>query len=88
MDKIDRPETQADRPLFEALLYPHRSLSERGFLILMAGTIVIVGIYGGLFLFLGALRQSTHWRLRPKIVSVVARNSLGRVVGYWKRAAR
>jgi uncharacterized membrane protein len=41
-------------PLFEALLYPHRSLSERGFLILTIGTILIVSIYGGLFLFLGA----------------------------------
>jgi len=43
-----------DRPLFEALLYPHRSLSERGFLILTIGTIVIISIFGGLFLVLGA----------------------------------
>ncbi|HET6161513.1 MAG TPA: DUF2244 domain-containing protein [Dongiaceae bacterium] len=44
----------AERPLFEALLYPHRSLSERGFLILTIGTAGIVSIYGGLFLILGA----------------------------------
>jgi uncharacterized membrane protein len=44
----------SDRPLFEALLYPHRSLSERGFLILTIGTILIVSLWGGLFLVLGA----------------------------------
>lgn len=33
-------------------------------------------------LFLGALRQSTHWRLRPKIVSVVSHDAQGHVVGY------
>jgi uncharacterized membrane protein len=43
-----------DRPIFEALLYPHRSLSERGFLILTIGTIVIVTLWGGLFVVLGA----------------------------------
>ena len=43
-----------DRPIFEALLYPHRSLSERGFLILTIGTVAIVSIYGGLFLIIGA----------------------------------
>jgi hypothetical protein len=37
-------------------------------------------------LFLGALRQSTHWRLRPKIVSVVAHDAHGQVVGSWRRA--
>jgi uncharacterized membrane protein len=46
--------TEADRPLFEALLYPHRSLSQRGFLILTIGTVTIVALYGGLFLVLGA----------------------------------
>jgi uncharacterized membrane protein len=44
----------AERPVFEALLYPHRSLSERGFLILTIGTILIVTLWGGLFLMLGA----------------------------------
>jgi hypothetical protein len=39
-------------------------------------------------LFLGALHQSTHWRLRPKIVSVIAHNAHGQVVGSWRRAAR
>ena len=48
------PDQPAERPQFEALLYPHRSLSERGFLILTTGTILIVTLWGGLFLFLGA----------------------------------
>ncbi len=43
-----------ERPIFEALLYPHRSLSERGFKILIIGTLVIGGAYGALFLVLGA----------------------------------
>ena len=55
MDKSPAsPEQPAERPQFEALLYPHRSLSQRGFLILTAGTLLIVTVYGGLFLFLGA----------------------------------
>ena len=45
---------ETERLLFEALLYPHRSLSERGFLILTIGTVVIVSFWGGLFLVLGA----------------------------------
>jgi uncharacterized membrane protein len=45
---------EVERPLYEALLYPHRSLSRRGFLILTIGTFVVVGAYGGLFLVLGA----------------------------------
>jgi hypothetical protein len=36
-------------------------------------------------LFLGALQQSLHWRRRPKIVSLAARNAHGQVVGYWRR---
>jgi hypothetical protein len=36
-------------------------------------------------LFLGALHQSIHWRKRPKIVSLTARNTRGHIVGYWKR---
>jgi uncharacterized membrane protein len=48
------PEQPAERPIFEALLYPHRSLSERGFLILTIGTVLIVSFWGGLFLVLGA----------------------------------
>ena len=39
-------------------------------------------------LFLGALHQSIHWRQRPKIVALTARNADGHIVGYWKRAAR
>ena len=59
MDKRDpgpavQAATESERPLFEALLYPHRSLSERGFLILSIGTVAIVALYGGLFLILGA----------------------------------
>ena len=46
--------TETERPQFEALLYPHRSLSQRGFLILTAATFAIVAAYGGLFLVLGA----------------------------------
>lgn len=43
-----------ERPVFEALLYPHRSLSERGLLILTIGTFLIIGLWGGMFLLLGA----------------------------------
>jgi hypothetical protein len=39
-------------------------------------------------LFLDALHQNVHWRLRPKLVSVVARNAHGRVVGYLRLAPR
>jgi hypothetical protein len=38
-------------------------------------------------LFLGALHQSIHWRQRPKIVSIAARNAQGHIVGYWRRPA-
>jgi uncharacterized membrane protein len=48
------PPSKPERPQFEALLYPHRSLSHRGFLVLTIGTFVIVASYGGLFLILGA----------------------------------
>ena len=55
MDKSPAsPEQPGERPQFEALLYPHRSLSQRGFFILTIGTFTIVAAYGGLFLFLGA----------------------------------
>jgi hypothetical protein len=37
--------------------------------------------------FLGALRQS-HWRLRPKVVSVVSRDAQGHVVGYLRLPRR
>jgi hypothetical protein len=37
-------------------------------------------------LFLGALHQSIHWRQRPRIISVTARDAYGHIVGYWKRA--
>src|SRR5687767_9870204 len=47
-------QSNRDLPRFEAPLYPSRSLSYRGFLILAVGTLVIVAAYGGLFLVLGA----------------------------------
>lgn len=55
-DQIDTvsPPVVGERPQFEALLYPHRSLSERGLLILTIGTFLIIGLWGGLFLLLGA----------------------------------
>jgi uncharacterized membrane protein len=45
---------ESERPIYEALLYPHRSLSRQGFLILTFGTLAVVGAYGALFLALGA----------------------------------
>ncbi len=50
----DSRRASTERPIYEALLYPHRSLSRKGFLILMLGTLAVVGAYGGLFLVLGA----------------------------------
>lgn len=35
-------------------------------------------------LFLGALHQSTHWRQRPKLVSITTRDGHGHIVGYWR----
>lgn len=43
-----------ERPIYEALLYPRRSLSERGFLILTIATALFGGAYGALFLVMGA----------------------------------
>jgi uncharacterized membrane protein len=52
MEHQDSP--QAERPVFEALLYPHRSLGRNGYTILIAGTAVIVSLYGLMFLVIGA----------------------------------
>jgi uncharacterized membrane protein len=41
-------------PIFEALLYPRRSLDRRGYLILILGTGVVVALYGLVFLIIGA----------------------------------
>jgi uncharacterized membrane protein len=41
-------------PVFEALLYPHRSLGRRGYLILILGTALIMGAYALTFLVMGA----------------------------------
>lgn len=46
-------ESAAARPIFEALLYPRRSLGRRGYTILIAGTAAIVACYGLVFLILG-----------------------------------
>jgi uncharacterized membrane protein len=46
--------TNSNRPVFEALLYPHRSLPLRGFLILTGGTAVIAAAFGALFVVIGA----------------------------------
>jgi uncharacterized membrane protein len=41
-------------PVFEAILYPHRSMGRRGYVILIAGTAIIMGLYALTFLILGA----------------------------------
>jgi uncharacterized membrane protein len=52
---MEHQESQTpERPVFEALLYPHRSLGRKGYVILLAGTAAIVGLYGLVFLVLGA----------------------------------
>lgn len=50
----DSEPASPERPLFQALLYPHRSLPVRGYLILTAGTAAIAALYGALFLVIGA----------------------------------
>ncbi|HEU5215095.1 MAG TPA: hypothetical protein VFU30_06110 [Gaiellaceae bacterium] len=54
--------------------------------LLTDGTATTLPVVDGLFL--GALHQSLHWRLRPRLVSVIARNSHGHVVGFLKLASR
>jgi uncharacterized membrane protein len=48
------PEDTAEMAIFEAILYPHRSLGRRGYIILGAGTALIMGAYAMTFLFIGA----------------------------------
>lgn len=48
------PETLSEQPVFEALLYPRRSLDRRGYTLLIGGTGVIIGLYGITFLLIGA----------------------------------
>lgn len=50
----DNQNNADELPVFEAILYPHRSLGRRGYLILIAGTALIMGLYGLTFLILGA----------------------------------
>ena len=52
---MDHQETvPPERPIFEALLYPHRSLGRHGYAILIAGTAVVMALYGLVFLVIGA----------------------------------
>lgn len=48
------PETWSEQPVFEALLYPRRSLDRRGYGLLIGGTGLIIGLYGVTFLLVGA----------------------------------
>ena len=47
-------ETPAERPIFEALLYPYRSLGRQGYVIMIAGTALIMFLYGLVFVVIGA----------------------------------
>lgn len=49
-----RAEADADLPVFQAVLYPRRSLSPRGFAILIAATGIIGFAYGMAFWLMGA----------------------------------
>jgi uncharacterized membrane protein len=51
-EKTDIPGSEL--PVFEAILYPHRSLGRRGYSILFVGTALIMGLYALTFLLLGA----------------------------------
>jgi uncharacterized membrane protein len=53
-DQAPTATSEPARPIFEALLYPRRSLGRRGYLILTVGTAAIIGLYGLVFLILGA----------------------------------
>lgn len=48
-----KPQTQVD-PAFRAILYPHRSLSPRGFLLLMSGIGSVSFVAGMVFWWIGA----------------------------------
>ncbi len=50
----DFQDTPADRPLFSALITPHRSLGHTGFLVLMAAVSVVSFGAGMVFLLMGA----------------------------------
>ena len=54
MEVAENPAAPQERPIFEALLYPHRSLGRQGYAILIAGTAVIFFLYGMVFLTIGA----------------------------------
>lgn len=54
-DIMARPRAESgERPLFQALLYPHRSLPARGYVIFTLGTAIIAAVYGVSFLVMGA----------------------------------
>lgn len=44
----------AELPVFQAILYPHRSLGRRGYAIMILGTALIMGLYALTFLIMGA----------------------------------
>ncbi|HET7413768.1 MAG TPA: DUF2244 domain-containing protein, partial [Pararhizobium sp.] len=54
MSEGNRPEDMNDKPVFEALLTPHRSLGRRGFVVLMALFSFFCLFNGILFLVAGA----------------------------------
>jgi uncharacterized membrane protein len=49
--KVDN---RIETPSFEAILYPSRSLGKRGYVLLIAGTGLVIGLYGLTFLLIGA----------------------------------
>ena len=49
-----RSDVTEDELLFDAVLYPHRSLNSLGFRLLMLGVILISFLVGGLFFAVGA----------------------------------
>jgi uncharacterized membrane protein len=54
MSEGNRPEEMNDKPVFEALLTPHRSLGRRGFVILMVFFSFLCIVNGVIFLVAGA----------------------------------
>lgn len=50
----DQDDTRQDDAIFRAVLYPHRSLGPRGFLILMTAIGVVSFVAGMVFLLMGA----------------------------------
>ena len=53
-DLTEQRSDPAETAVFEAILYPHRSLGRRGYIILGGGTALIMGAYALTFLLIGA----------------------------------